>query len=613
MKSLKRFICIVFCLCLTLSCTACFQTTKTQILTDADIVGLDGRFLYDVIYDAAYDGEEYTALKEEVVNLSKQLRETFDIRVNRYTDESQAEPETDAFEILIGDTNREESAKAKELLENNRINHINDYIIKVMGEKIVIYALNTDTLTAAVRYFTTTYCVGYDTFGKISAEFEYMHLQEYDLSDATVAGISLKDYVIVTPSSMSLLWSELPRQFADSVKENAGIELKIVKENTAVTDYEIVIGDTNRDTGVKVSGNDWVIQMSGRKLVVAGGNDVALTAAMNELIAFEQACIEKKEPLNISADFKKQGTANKNKTDYYLAWSDEFSGKQLDRTIWRDFNGNDGKAGPGWDSSCMGGKTFKADARDCYVQNGSLYIPGKRLSRTDFQQSQPTTQNTLSSRYGIIEFRCIFPEEPMTTAIWGDNQYISSSGAHKHLLTSSKFIEIDLVETLGSATKFHTNIHKDFNDEDLKGSATAGHIMLDNVRYPDRTYEVDGVDTKSFSDGYHLYSLRWTPDEMTFAFDGEVYFELDLQTLHYGNDFTRQAVPWMIGIAYGAVNYGPASIEDNAPKLGNIVVDYMRIYQSDMYDNILHITPELGGYTPQLTKEAQDANTNWGW
>lgn len=62
-------------------------------------------------------------------------------------DDGQEEGE---FEILVGDTNRKETAQAKEQLGNN------DYIITVINEKLVIYAADEQTYKTALTYFQNT-------------------------------------------------------------------------------------------------------------------------------------------------------------------------------------------------------------------------------------------------------------------------------------------------------------------------------------------------------------------------------------------------------------------------------------------------------------------------
>ena len=72
MKNLKSIIVLLLCAVLVVGTVGC-TTTTTKVITDADIVGSDGRFIYTVVYDA--DVSE--AVSDETRNLSSQLRETF--------------------------------------------------------------------------------------------------------------------------------------------------------------------------------------------------------------------------------------------------------------------------------------------------------------------------------------------------------------------------------------------------------------------------------------------------------------------------------------------------------------------------------------------------------
>jgi len=597
MKNLKSLIVLLLCAVLVVGTVGC-TTTTTKVITDADIVGSDGRFIYTVVYSKDASDE----LAMETSNLSKQLRETFDIRVDRGSDEKIKEPETDAFEILVGNTNRKESKEALEYLNSTRLNTTNDYLIKVTGQKIVIVANSDEVLLKAVRYFTTTYAIGYAEFTPLGEGYEYLYKAEYAVKDATIVGNPLADYVVVVPSIQSLLWSESVTKFIDSVKENAGIEIKKIKHDTAPTEKEIIIGNTNRETGVSVSGDKWIIKVVGSKLVVKGGNDLALATALKELLKLEEKCVKNKEPFALAADFVLEGTAAKGEKEYALTWGDEFNGKSIDRRFWQDYNGNARVS----TVSCMGGHAFRGDGRDCYVQNGNLYIPSVRYSRIDFQHSQTSTNDTMMFRYGVVEMLCQFPEYPITTALWGTNGGYEVINGKKVPKAYAQSMELDIVENFGNPLSYAANVHNWYTSEDYAGNNVDGHYSLDGGKYAAaKRFTYEGKDKKdTLATGYHLYSLRWTPYEMVFAFDGEPYFVFDLTKYEKGADFTRMPQHLIFGSAYGSTGYGADVIKDDAPLISSIIMDYVRIYQTNEFESILWETP-ADSYSPSLPWEEQ--------
>lgn len=605
MKNLKSIIVLLLCAVLVVGTVGC-TTTTTKVITDADIVGSDGRFIYTIVFPK---GTENKSIKNEITNLSKQLRETFDIRVDAGSDEKIKEPETEAFEILIGNTDREESKAALDYLNSTRLNTLEDYLIKVMGEKIVIVANSDEVLVKALRYFTTTYAIGYAEFTPLGDGYEYIFKQEYVVNDAIVAGTSISKYSVVVPTISSFLWSEKVNEFVESFKENAGIDVKVVKDNkVAATEKEIVIGNTNRNAKVSVAGNDWIIKMVGSKLVINGGNDLAIADAMDALLELQNKCVSNKEPFSIATDFELKGTYSRKDKNYYMSWNDEFNGKTLDRTYWQDYFGNIRVSS----GSIYGGHSFRGDARDCYVSNGSMKVPGIRRSDIDFQQSQTSTNNTMAFRYGICEMLVKLAEHPVTTALWaGTPNYILENGKKVGNNYAQK-MELDILENFGDENLITCHVHDWFNDTAINGSQISGHNSITGTKnYSNSRWNYESDDGKTLADGFHLYSIRWTPYEIAFALDGDEYYTMDLTDYKYGVAFTSQPQFLIIGASYGASTYGPVIYPKEIPLISSIEVDYVRIYQTDIYkdENIMWKTPEYGAYKPELPREEQDSLT----
>ncbi len=589
-------------ICVLLATSAGCNIIAKRTITDKDIIGENGRFIYTIVYDKTYDDSKedcFTAAKEEVEYLRKQIRETFQIRVDCGNDEKYKKSSDDAFEIIVGDINRKAVTTAKELLDDNRANNANDWIITVVGKKVVINSNDDDKLAEAIRYFTSTYCTSYKAFSELVDKHKYINAESYSFEIPEINGFSISEYQIVIPTIRSLLWSRKVNEFNDALKEKTGIELDIIKDGKDVKAKEIVIGDTNRNIQKDVKDNNWEISMKGEKLVISGGNDVALAAAMDELLKLFNLTANKNKSTEIGSKFSLKGVAKNTGSNYYLSWNDEFNGNTLDRTIWQDFVGN----GDINEVNCMGGINYKADARDAYVKNGSMHIPAKRLNQIDFQSGQVTTHKTLAVQYGIIEMMVKFPEAPITTALW-TGPALGVKDKFGNILDD--YLELDIVENFGNNFRVHTNVHTWWwNNLDYNGDKASGHTSLDGSKYASaRTYKHTGE--KGLDEEYHLYSVEWTPYSMIFAFDGDVYFELDLTTFSAGAQFTRMPYSFAFGASYSAINYGPQQIPDDAPKESAISMDYFRIYQNDIYDNEIHITP--CEYVPDVPLDVQLAD-----
>ena len=584
MSRIKLAIVISFIMSFVMLLTSCGGNTAPasgKVLTEAELMADDGTFLYTLVYPGGSISDD---VYSEVKNIYSQLRKTFDIKIMRKTD-TEAIPADDTYEIVCGRTSREVTKKATDLLKANRANYSNDFIITVIGRKIVINGGNDAATVRGLRYFVENFCQNAEEFSKLTDGFSYIKTNDYKIKSAKIAGDTITDYTVVVPKKHSLLWTDGVEKFVSVFAEDAGIDLKTVKDtDTDATEKEILIGNTNREESGGLTGSQWCVKLVGKKLVVNGTDDIQICAAISALTDMQQTCIKEGKAFEIPEGYVLTGTAEKNDEDYYMAWHDEFNGKTLDRTIWQDLSWNSEK-----DPSVMGGTVYKPDSRDVYVENGSMVVPAKRLSREDFQAGQPTTEGTLAARYGVIEFYAKFPQYPVTTAIWAQTpKYELDPVKGKVSVTRPVGMELDIVESFGSETAYAANVHNWFSNEDMSYAYTSGHTSLDGGKYG--TAKKFTFKEGSLADDYHYYSIRWTPYEMSFAFDGDVYFTYDL-TKSTGTSFTNLPQYFLTGVSYGSVGYGPSVIADDAPKETSLYIDFFRIYQSDKYDNILWVTP----------------------
>ena len=215
-----------------------------------------------------------------------------------YNDREEAEDIVQPLEILIGSTNREESAQVADGLKTN------DYNIDIVGEKIVIVGGSDDATEKAISKFMTglvqaqgnknevkqgvkqnlsvyknlpeedpnwKYDVSIDTFGNVG---------KYSYGKATMGGARLDSYMVVYPRSGELATSN--RAFAeyiqDYVNKQAGYYMEC-KKDAAVTraDYMIAIGDTSYTDDAIVSAigdTDYYIALTAREVELADGTKV---------------------------------------------------------------------------------------------------------------------------------------------------------------------------------------------------------------------------------------------------------------------------------------------------------------------------------------------------
>ena len=158
------------------------------------------------------------------------------IRPGDNTDYSQA------YEILVGQTNRPESAEASALLEKP------GYIIKIIGNKIVIAASSDALLDTAVDFFINTYLSKASPDGVIElygeyvmTDFEFLPIVQNGGSEFTLNRSENADYYTIT----------LLTDLVNKKRELTRVQLKLRTDTNKTGEcdsraYEVLLGNTSR-------------------------------------------------------------------------------------------------------------------------------------------------------------------------------------------------------------------------------------------------------------------------------------------------------------------------------------------------------------------------------
>ena len=141
----------------------------------------------------------------------------------------------------------------------------------------------------------------------------------------TVSWSGPDGYVIVVPKG-----NKEAERTAQTIKQyfakNASVTLKIVTDDTAAKDKEIIIGSTKRYKHSAKDG-EYFAKVSGKKLIFGGGHDATVRAAVQTYtrIKYKKGSAY---TFSVSSDF----TATK--LGYTYVWGDEFEGTTLDTKLW---------------------------------------------------------------------------------------------------------------------------------------------------------------------------------------------------------------------------------------------------------------------------------------
>jgi len=207
-----------------------------------------------------------------------------------------------------------------------------------------------------------------------------------------------------------------------------------------------------------------------------------------------------------------------------------------------------------------------------YAFSGFLNIVAKRESFNDQGLTKQFTSARLNSKfaftYGRVDVRAKLPIEDGTwPAIWLLGKNIFEPGAYWHNTFGEvgwpDCGEIDIME------------HGIFPTEDINFINSALHTPCCNGGNPNQ----GGAIVSDLENDYHVYSMNWSPDQITFLVDGVGYYTY--------NPSTKNASTWpffedqyiLLNIAMG----GLAGTVDPSINISGVTmsIDYVRVYQNN--------------------------------
>ena len=199
-----------------------------------------------------------------------------------------------------------------------------------------------------------------------------------------------------------------------------------------------------------------------------------------------------------------------------LVWSDEFETSTLspiNPELW--FHQTQLPTGTNWHNGEVQHYTDKID--NSYVKDGYLNIVAIKEDYTDQGHTKAYTSARLNSKfaftYGRVDVRAKIPLEVGTwPAIWMLGKNVNEKGGYfqPNFGTTGwpACGEIDIME------------HGIFPNMSLNFVQSAIHTPSSSGS----TINKGGTVASSLENEFHVYSLIWSPDQLTFLFDNEIYY-----------------------------------------------------------------------------------------
>jgi beta-glucanase (GH16 family) len=210
-----------------------------------------------------------------------------------------------------------------------------------------------------------------------------------------------------------------------------------------------------------------------------------------------------------------------------LVWQDEFDGAKLDESKWNR----------------LGGKRRDGfwEPEDAYLSGQGTLLLRTRKNGERFTCGAVNTQKKFEHAFGYYVARCKLPKEPgHWPAFW-----MMCPGVGRVGDDGRDGTEIDIVEIPWRNGKVTCNLHWDGYGKDHKSAGTNTTIA-------------------ALTEGFHNYSLLWTPEEYVFYVDGQEiwrsraggvsqapeYLKLTEEIGQWGGDITQAHLPDYFEVEY---------------------------------------------------------------
>lgn len=420
---------------------------------------------------------------------------------------SDSEDGTDKWEILVGETNRPETAAAKEMLVADAGGRYNDYIICNIDKKIVVLGITDSATAAAAKYFTSNY----GTSAVITGGIKYVNKTEGTFTDVTVAGNNIQKYNIIRPHyNSSYIMTVEFEKLTSLIKSKTGYPVEVKEDRYEQEgEFEIVVGNTNRPGTPKISHYDeYTIKVEGNKVYLNGGSYYATAMAISEFYKMvESGSVTTAN--NVTADYNDALQNYDTATRLNYSWRDEFDGKTVDLTKWNFF-------GPGQsDSPGVGGKTSirSNDPAVSYVHDGKFTIAATYDDKYFYGGMLRSHNGKTNYLYGFIEMSAIIPDgDGLWVTLW-----MCSEEANGYWSP-----EIDVDECYGNAIKVEGNYHSWPTTEGKAAGMVHKCYLHGGYTIPNRP-----EDDEHFGLNFHTYGFMWTPEWIGGTVDGNLYQKFD--------------------------------------------------------------------------------------
>lgn len=284
-----------------------------------------------------------------------------------------------------------------------------------------------------------------------------------------------------------------------------------------------------------------------------------------------------------------------------LVWSDEFSTNgAIDSNNW--FQQTQLPNGSSWSNGEV--QHYTNSDVNSFVDAGLLNIVAKKETYTDQGITKQYTSARLNSKfvftYGRVDVRAKLPMEAGTwPAIWLLGKNINEPGAYFY-------------STYGT-TNWPACGEIDIMEHGIFGSQSVNYVQstLHTPSSNGNSVNNGGILASDLANNYHIYSMNWSPNQISFLLDGVIYYTY--------NPAVKDSSTWpfdkeqylLLNVAMGGI----AGTIDPSFTQSSMLIDYVRVYQNTTIDtqaptNFTATVGTISGSSVELVLNGLDNSGN---
>ena len=283
-----------------------------------------------------------------------------------------------------------------------------------------------------------------------------------------------------------------------------------------------------------------------------------------------------------------------------LVWSDEFDvNGAVNATNW--FHQTQLPAGGSWFNGEV--QHYTDELTNSFVNGGFLNIVAKKEPYTSQGVTKQYTSARLNSKfafkYGRVDVRAKLPIQSGTwPAIWMLGKNVNEDGA--------------FFDAAFGTTDWPACGEIDIMEHGITPSQPTNYIQsaLHTPSSFGNTSNIGGAIANNLGTDYHVYSMNWSPYQITFLLDGVAFYTYNPAVKTPSNWPFDLEQYLLLNIAMGGI----AGTIDPSYTQSSMVIDYVRVYQNVQVDTQIPInfTATVGNVTSSSVQLLLNATDNSG-